>query len=186
VQMGKDRRFYLLPILALAAFFTAYSSPIACFVYGYMLAELYHARPKNLKYIATALFPLIVLGVTFINWHDNSFHLIVLATAMVFAGCFSPWLQAFFSNRLSHFLGVISFPLYLIHISIICSVSSRLYLYLTDNAYSAAASAWIVTISTIALAIGLAWLLVPVDRFSTRFSRKIGEKALSYAAFAQK
>ena len=138
VKGEKVRRVHLLPVIALGAFsLQSIAHPIACFVFGYLLAELYHAAPKNLKYYATALLPIVVLGVTFIHWHDNSFHLIVLAVAMIFAGCFSPWLQKFFSCRLSNFLGQISFPLYLIHICIICSFSSKLYLVMqTDNGYS--------------------------------------------------
>ena len=92
------------------------------------------------------------------------------------------WIGKFMSNRLSLVLGRLSFPLYLLHLPIICSLSSFLTLQLLARNWSPDAILALVTAVTLGASLGAAWLFAifveewllvvlrkRVNRFCSRF-----------------
>jgi peptidoglycan/LPS O-acetylase OafA/YrhL len=88
-----------------------------------------------------------------------------------------PPMRSFMSSRFSLFLGKISFPLYLVHESMIVAVGGRIYV--------GASSAWtmlLADLATVATSLLLAMAFVQVDNLGKVLSRKTGklfEKAVN-------
>lgn len=92
---------------------------------------------------------------------------------MIVLGCaMTPVAQSFLSNPVSRFLGNISFSLYLVHLLVICSLSSALFLAML-NLLPFAATVTIVAIATLLASIAGAWafqliverwMLAPIKR----------------------
>jgi peptidoglycan/LPS O-acetylase OafA/YrhL len=169
---------YFVPV-AFIVLFNLFNNPIiACFAIGYVLAELYVAYSLRLQskawvsWLATALFALPVVCSTFFRT-GHHFYLALLASALVLAVSFSNPLKHFFSNKVSRFLGRISFPLYLIHLPLICSFSSYLFLYLPTLGYGNQATANIIVATTVPLGLLIAWIFYPIETFSVKASKQI-------------
>lgn len=169
---------YLVPI-AFILLFNLFNNPIiACFAMGYLFAELYVAYSQRLEnkpwvsWVATALFAVPVICSTFYRT-GHHFYIALLASLLVLSVTFSGVLKHFFSNKVSRFLGRISFPLYLIHLPLICSFSSYLFLYLPAHGYSNQATANIIVATTVPLGLLIAWIFYPIETFSVRMSKFI-------------
>lgn len=177
----KRGKIHIVPLVLLSLYFLRFSELLACCIFGYALAEIYHRYRDEKRRIvgiaATALFFVPVVIVTFQDL-DRGRYMAVLATWLVACVMFSPPLKVFFSTRLSEFLGRISFPLYLVHILVICSFSSYLFLELPKHGFGHLALSNIILISTIALSLLLAWMLLPLERFSIFAARAISAKIL--------
>jgi peptidoglycan/LPS O-acetylase OafA/YrhL len=172
------RNFFTLPIAAAAGIFLLSAPSLACFIFGYVLAECYHSPLESNKLVqsaALAILP-IVIGVKTLFPYERTIDTFdaLLAAGMVFAVVFAPFYQRLFSSATSRFLGKISFPLYLVQIPLICSYSSFLFLRLGAQGMPAAKMAVIVIGSSMLLALLAAWLLLPVERFSIYFSGRAG------------
>lgn len=173
----KNHSFFI-PI-AFIVLFNLFNNPIiACFAIGYVLAELYVAYSERLQskawvsWLATALFTVPVIFSTLFRT-GHHLYLALLASALVIAVSFSSPLKRFFSNKVSRFLGRISFPLYLIHLPLICSFSSYLFLQLPLYGYSNQATANIIVATTVPLGLLIAWFAYPIETFSVNASKKI-------------
>ncbi|MCS4089991.1 acyltransferase [Rhizobium sp. BK176] len=169
-------------IIAVAAFLVCIKvAPIyACFFGGYLAAEARYsiAIRADWKWVVEllALLTFYSIGVvmTFARPGNEDFGaLALLATSLVFAVTFSRYLRSFFSNRLSSFLGRVSFPLYLFHIFVICSWSSYLFVWLPTTGLAVPAQMAINIVSTAAICLVCATALLPVEKFSVRYSKKI-------------
>lgn len=171
--------------LLLALAFLCSTPLYACFIMGYLIAELNRIFVGKITRKGSDIFLvcafLAVSGVAilrqFIEWGDFVTYdaaTCLIATALVTSVSFSSGLRAFFSNRLSKFLGRISFPLYLIQIIVICSWSSFLYLKMPVLGGSVVLAAVINLLTTISLCIGLSALLIPIERLSIFASKTLG------------
>jgi peptidoglycan/LPS O-acetylase OafA/YrhL len=169
---------YLVPI-AFIILFNLFNNPIiACFAIGYLFAELYVAYGQRLEnntwvnWLSTILFAVPVICSTFYRT-GHHFYIALLASLLVLSVTFSSVLKRFFSNKVSRFLGRISFPLYLIHLPLICSFSSYLFLYLPTQGYSNQATANIIVAATVPLGLLIAWFFYPIEIFSVKAAKKI-------------
>lgn len=79
-------------------------------------------------------------------------------------------IKLFFSNKISSFLGRISFPLYIVHVPVVCSCTSYFIVYFGDKYIE---RIFLLSFSTIVLSLFLAWLFYPVERFAVFSSAKI-------------
>jgi peptidoglycan/LPS O-acetylase OafA/YrhL len=154
----------------------------SCFLIGYVIAEI------NKKYDGDYLFSILktkkveilFLLIFFISatlstlFRDNDYVTCLFATFIVISVSFSKNLKSFCSNGLSNYLGRISFPLYLIQIPIICSLSSFLYLKLPTFGFDIVTSNLINLFSTIVISLISATLLLPIEKISVKYSKKIG------------
>ena len=177
---------YLVPI-AFIILFNLFNNPIiACFAVGYLLAELYVAYSRRLEdipwvsWLATVLFAVPVVCSTFYRT-GHHFYIALLASLLVLSVTFSKLLKHFFSNKVSRFLGKISFPLYLIHLPLICSFSSYLFLYLPTQGYGNQATANIIVATTVPLGLLIAWIFYPIETFSVKASKRISEWLMRFS-----
>ena len=85
------------------------------------------------------------------------------AALLIAAVVMSPGLQRLFQCRLSRFLGAISFPLYLSHVVVICSLGSWLALEMHDAGYSHDTLYVVVLVTCIVASLVLASLLWPIE-----------------------
>ena len=154
---------------------------LAYFFVGHILAALYfkaiHLQKsiKQLKEIVfSCLFFLIILFTAFRNEIANVYTDLFLSSMMVACVIWSPFLANFFQNKISRFLGKISFTLYLIHVPIYCSFSSYLLFYFdTHNIVSSTLVFSILIPLSIMLSIFGAYILYPLEKFAIIFNRKI-------------
>jgi peptidoglycan/LPS O-acetylase OafA/YrhL len=102
------------------------------------------------------------------NWHRS-----LLAFVIVIAISYATILRRVFSNALLLFIGKISFTLYLIQFTIICTLSAYLATQFRDHDYVNAISANLNLVITVALCIAVAYVLNPIDVYSIRFAKKI-------------
>lgn len=155
----------------------------AAFMMGYLLAELNKKfsmdkinmaiNPISFKYLIAFIFLVTVMSSALYRGSD---HLTLLyASLIVYSVSYSANLITFFSNKISHFLGLISFPLYLVQIPIICSWSSYLYLQLSLLKFDPILSMIINLTSTLLLCILASRLLLPVENIAIKYSKIIGK-----------
>ncbi|MDD1608682.1 MAG: acyltransferase [Methylococcaceae bacterium] len=180
----ENRKIYLFPLVAIVLYLLRNDTALACFIFGYFLAEVYFSYGhiiKKLKFIniiSTLLFIVPIIISTFYRPKDDKY-IVLLAFIVVLSITFSPLLKDFFSNALSKFLGRISFPLYLIHMIVISSWSSYLFLHLPLYGYEHQVIANITLATTIVLSIFLAWVFCPMEAFSVKASKYLAKKILS-------
>ncbi|MDB5478073.1 MAG: acyltransferase [Alphaproteobacteria bacterium] len=179
----KGRKIILVPILLACGFFFYYRPPLSCFIFGYFLAELYvrfrHLKNRWLNIAASLILPTLIWICTFHRPQDERI-MILIAVLIVAAATFSGPLKAIFSSRLSQFLGRMSFPLYLVHLLIICSWSCYWFLALPEMGFSSFAAANLIVFSTCVLSLLGAWLFAPVETFSVRLSRWIAARITKF------
>ena len=155
----------------------------SCFLIGYVIAEVnirYDSnyligllRIKNVELFCLLMFVVIAMLSTYFS--HNDYIECIFASSIVFLVSLSKNLKSFFSNKISNYLGRISFPLYLIHIPIICSFSSYLYLKLPALGMDVVTSNLINLFSTVLLCLTSATLLIPIEKLSVNYSKKIGK-----------
>jgi peptidoglycan/LPS O-acetylase OafA/YrhL len=109
------------------------------FFVGILISDLIAARRLGRGAIFAGAALLVIALVAAIMARSPHVHVTAFATiwgrnligAAIVAGCaMLPSAQAFLGNATSRFLGAVSFSLYIVHIPIICSLSSALYLAL--------------------------------------------------------
>lgn len=156
---------------------------LACFMVGYIIAELNTSFPPIKKtffnrgnLLFTCLFIATAILTTIFRQSDKL--TCILSGILVFSVSYSGILKGFFENKISHFLGKISFPLYLIQIPIICSWSSYLYIHPNKDILVPELNSLITGLSTICLCILPSISLLPIERISIQISKKIGGSLL--------
>lgn len=173
-ELGK--RWVLYAILC---YVTYRVHPIyTAFLVGLLLAEL-HASRLLMKHdtmvnrLSTIVFPGILLLATFLPGKDtNNYPGLFLIVSSLFVTCvlLNNSLTGFFSNRVSRWLGTISFPLYLIQAPVFFIVSLNLYNYVERSVPGAIA----INLATILIALALAPGLVFADVLGIKTARFIG------------
>lgn len=162
----------------------------ACFVAGLALAEWQRKTRDGHTIIDSTLvqralpwvFAAAAIGSAFVRGDDRI--TLLIAIAIVFSVCFSRGLKVFFSNRLSAFLGKISFPLYLVQILVLCSWSAYLCIHLPTLGWSQAQTSYFVILSSLIVCVVVSVCLLPLERFSVVCSKKMGGLVLSGARMA--
>jgi peptidoglycan/LPS O-acetylase OafA/YrhL len=154
----------------------------SCFLIGYLIAEVNRKYSGGIvsSFLNTKQNEIFFVSIFFISaalstyFRGNAYATCFFATCIVISVSFSRNLKSFFSNKLSKYLGRISFPLYLIQIPVICSFSSFLYLKFPTLGLGQVTANLINFFATVALALVVATLLLPVEKLSVTYSKKIG------------
>lgn len=174
--------------ISILAVFLWLTSPIySCFVLGYLIAEINFKyspitpqKTRTIEIISVIAFLSVILISTVARpGNDNDKYTVLMAAGLILSVCYSTRLRNFFTNSLSQFLGEISFPLYLIHIMVICSWSSYLFIKLPLLGLDELTSANINLISTTIICLLFAKILTPVEKYSIYSSKAISRKILS-------
>ncbi len=159
------------------------STPVlACFMFGYLIAEFNTEFPHPSKRDAFE-FPLVAVFFSVCVLSTGSHFqgdraLCLLASGIVATVSLSKTLRGLFSTRLSRFLGRISFPIYLIQIPVICSWSSYWFMKLPSLGFSNAAAIALNLSTTIMICLALSVALLPLDKFSISASKTLGRLLL--------
>lgn len=170
-------RTWILGVLVIVL--TFYEPFLALFVAGILIADLYgqiessQSRDLAGAILCTVGFVLILLPETWFN------PMYIGAAVCLTAGVafFAP-ARRLFDNRLGHFLGWISFPLYLVQAAIIYSFSVRGLDVLASFDFEPSAQRWIVGIATVPVAIFFATLFCPINDAAVILSRRFGSALL--------
>ncbi|TLX16804.1 acyltransferase [Rhizobium sp. MHM7A] len=156
---------------------------IACFFAGYLIADLnIYLAGRKWKGVNFAGIVLIVGASVLVSIFRPKTELYWAAIAILLVlGCtLSVTAKALLSSKIGKVLGKLSFPLYLSHIFVICSLTSFLYLELQKMGFGTKAAFLVnLTLSSIC-AFALAAALVPMETLVVSLSKKIG-KAIAAA-----
>jgi len=164
-------------IYAMAAAILLYlNSPLLPFIAGIVLADLFTrsiptgGRPSTVG--GLALFVAGILGSVHGHTFQGSGYLTALALCIVAGLTLCPPLRMLMESKVSVALGKISFPLYLTHVSVICSLSCSVFILATDRGIPVSVAAlytFAVSIPVIAL---VAVAFYPVESLSVSAARR--------------
>ncbi len=170
----KFRLFFPLVVAVTLLFFKPF---IACFIFGYLIAELNLRcleKSSKLISIASLLAFVSVVGIVTMSESLEDWIKCLLASALIISVSYSPVLKMAFTNSVMLFLGKISFALYLIQFIVICSLSAYIANQFRGHDFVNLIAASINLAITIAVCILFAYLLTPLDTYSIQISKKIG------------
>ncbi len=104
---------------------------------------------------------------------------LLAASAIVLAVTLSPGLQRSFANPLSRYLGSISFPLYLVHLPVLCSAGSLIFVVLLDSGTAPLAAKALTLAATATLSLCVAHLFRHIESASIMASRLFARRLQS-------
>ncbi|MFM0597992.1 acyltransferase family protein [Paraburkholderia dilworthii] len=161
-------------------------TPMLAFLLGMVAAEI--DRQRDAKDKAPHAMENIVgyIGISSVvafstfgrGWYDDPRALAFAAFVFVIAVMHVERAQRFFLNRVSQALGKISFPLYLTHMILICSLSSYLYVHWLATGMSKQAASNLMVASTLPAVFLLAWCFYPVESKAIALSRGFSDRLL--------
>jgi len=167
---------YVAPFMALFAPF------FICFIFGMVFGELRVAGTFNrlsahpaANFLSILALSGVVIGLTIapllgLAHIGIAQRLSVGAVVFLFAIYSSNWLQLVFDNRFAHFLGELSFPIYLVHFPIIVSLESYLVLRLFPDGIITRGPAYFIMLITLAACLLTARAFLHVERFAIKAS----------------
>lgn len=184
--INKNKRIIPIIVLFMSLIVLSYKNAhfagtLTCFLFGILLAYYLVWKNKDNKLPPSpslySIFHKIMLALIILWFYYSDFSFDIksnlIAVLIIFLVINSSYLQKMLSSKISIFLGKISFPLYLIHIPLIFSLTSFLIVkkYDPNNTLLIAAYLGI----TAAASIIAAWFLYPVEKFAVTFSHKVFE-----------
>lgn len=162
------------------------------FVCGICIAIFHHQPNKKIAKYVSFLSPIILGLVVYYSCSTmrggifglpamprNDTLNILVATAVVFVASCTPLVRNFFQNRLSRYLGSISFPLYLTHFLVLCSFSSFMLIKLQKMGFSPERSNVINCFASLFICILTAHLFRYIESFAIRTARKLSDLIMS-------
>lgn len=172
------RRFIIYLLVSIIAY--QLNTIYMAFLLGMVFAEIYicDARQKHLGKIgmlaALAIFPALVISWKLPTLSTTPFPVYLIASSLLcFGFIFNNNFSKLLSGKLSHFLGKISFPLYLVHAPIFYAFSAHLYQIAGSDPSDA--TKFLINIVTVVVAIFVAFLLIPVDQLGMTLSKKFSK-----------
>jgi peptidoglycan/LPS O-acetylase OafA/YrhL len=178
-------RWCLYPVFIIVAW--KCDSPYTAFAFGVLLCETFVAlgtrRLETSRGIIYGSLVCIALGLFLITFgrllYGHPGFLSLCGLLFVAGISLNPWLRLAFSARISRVLGKLSFPLYLVHLSVIGSLSSWLFLYLTSSG-AGSDTAVIITVALSVPALLLtAAAFYPIEAFAVNFSRMLSTRVMA-------
>jgi len=144
----------------------------ALFVAGILIADLFRnsSQLKNAGLVGATLCAAGLVMPVSINDMTHIFAATCLTAGVAF---FTP-IRRLFENRLSNFLGYISFPLYLVQATVIYSFSVRGLDLLASSGFEPPIQRWLVGAATIPVAVFFAVVFCPVNDIAVKMSRRLG------------
>ena len=173
IVRGWHARIIVFAGLALAL--TLWQSYFALFVGGILIADLFarlDAWPSASRYGAALCACGMILGLSLAPWFNAVY--IAVATLLVAGVAFCGPIRALFENRLSDFLGWMSYPLYLVQAPVVYAFSVNALHYLGSFGVADEPARWIVGLASVPVAILCAIAFCPVNDLAVRLSRKFG------------
>jgi peptidoglycan/LPS O-acetylase OafA/YrhL len=173
-----NKRIIIYPLLVYV--FMIINPLINAMIFGIILCDIYIS---NDKIFIGKLFTFISLALLFFTYsslisfyNENLLSIIVLKIALsifiIYLILYSKFLKEFFSNRFSKWLGSISFSMYLVHLLVLGSFSSWLFLLLASNNFNLDISAYITILLSILVVFITSVLFSPIDTYAIKIARK--------------
>ncbi|WP_265577145.1 acyltransferase family protein [Pseudomonas protegens] len=171
------------PVAALLALFFAWNQSFyLCFISGYLIAEVNKRFPldivaskiRSVEAISLLLLCFVVVFSYFVKGAPYNNYGSLIAIGVVLFVSYSKVASGLLSNSVSRFLGTISFPLYLIHVPVIFSMSCLMFVGFYKSGIDQIASIYLNIILTVVFCLVISSLLVPVERRTMRWSKNIG------------
>jgi peptidoglycan/LPS O-acetylase OafA/YrhL len=154
---------------------TLWQSFFALFVGGILIADLFAklGDAASIKRYGAALCLCgMILGLSLAAWFNAVY--IAVAMLLVAGVAFCAPIRALFENRLSDFLGWISYPLYLVQAPVVYAFSVNALHGLAGYGIADEPARWMVGAATVPVAILCAIAFCPVNDLAVRLSRKFG------------
>ncbi|CAK0776594.1 putative Acyltransferase family protein [uncultured Gammaproteobacteria bacterium] len=170
---------YGLACLILARF----NSHLIAFVFGVIFADIYQS-PALQRFRTTRLaagFALVMVSGAFLMatwlgvWFTEPPEMSSIAALLVLAVVICRPLADVFETNVSRFMGRISFPIYLIHLIVICSFSSWFYVAMADSGWSHDRSGFATLVVTVVVTLIGGVLFEPVERLSVLLARRFSD-----------
>ncbi len=164
------RSFVLLALLEIVV-----APTMACFTVGMIFSRLgvdgvfERARGSaRMQVLSAAVLILTALASAVANLHGARPERmgVAVATVLIGASFANRAVYGFCQNRISRFLGVLSFPLYLVHFAVIVSLTSSLILLAEARGMLDLTAALAIGGVSVAAVFGLAFLFTYVERFT--------------------
>jgi peptidoglycan/LPS O-acetylase OafA/YrhL len=152
-----------------------WQSYFALFVGGILMADLFtklDAWPAANRYGAALCICGMILGVSLAPWFNAVY--ISVAMLLVAGVAFCVPVRKLFENRLSDFLGWMSYPLYLVQAPVVYAFSVNALHYLSTSGVADTTARWIVGTASISVAVFCAIMFCPVNDLAVKLSRKFG------------
>lgn len=184
---GPTRGIQASLVAAFIAWSASIGSPLLAFFLGMALAFAAVNAPPNLKgqqfhwFGVTLLLGILAIAM-FRAAGGGPVALSMYAMAILASVQLSPLLQKFLSNSLSRHLGSLSFPLYLTHLLVFCSLSSYLVLAWSAEGQLAISSRISIALVSVGASLLAAICFRPVEGLAIRWSRRISRLATAIAA----
>jgi peptidoglycan/LPS O-acetylase OafA/YrhL len=173
---GRKRPYIILAVLACANFVHEVGGAVTCFALGAMMALAVRdgliPRLSNWLTVTGILLCLFLAG-NVVDLPNRNFWMPLLACAVVFLVLASTGPKAFFTSPLSHFLGRISFSLYLVHWIVIITLSSHLIVWFHAAGQLNVWTAGAISVASLLLSIAAATLFQPVEWLTAWVGRRI-------------
>jgi peptidoglycan/LPS O-acetylase OafA/YrhL len=193
----KSSLLLALGLIAIAAVLAAYANLVAflpdasliAFPIGVGLAAL---LPRGFEIPSTIAYPALLAALFFLGFSGASTGLYAVFNYPTFVAHFSdmhvigatiliaviethPPIRRVFSGRISQFLGELSFPIYLVHVLVICSIGSAVYLWLGGLGAILAVFIFSILVSLPLIAFNNCWLML----VNTATSSMVGVQPVS-------
>lgn len=161
--------------------FAVTGSPLSAFVAGVVLAEAYDSyaiqvirRSKTSLLLSLSM----IGGVWFVAAGERQIYasataISILGTVLVSAVVISEACTSALETRVSRLLGHLSFPLYLTHIVVLCTVAAPLGTWLIGEGASGYLVAFVETLVIAPLCLIVAWIFAPIESFSIASGKKL-------------
>lgn len=117
--------------IVIIAFFSVFDSMYGFFFAGIALADIYVRGWSSERFQKTLMVVFVVIF--FYPEVKHTWSQTFYCSAFVFCGLYSKPVRALFSSRIFRYLGKVSFSLYLVHMPIVISLQSYLFLTLTER-----------------------------------------------------
>lgn len=164
-------------------------SPIVAIAMGAVIANAtqfqWHARlmaMRGVSIVAGLLLLLALLCAAMRQDIGDSRLLALCSTGVVYAVLLAPCLRSALSSSLSRSLGELSFPLYLVHVPLMCSLMSYGYVRAVDSGF---ASPWVfgaIAAAGVALSLLAAIAFRPVEQLAIAAGRSLSRALMGAAA----
>ncbi len=170
-------RLVALAVLAMIAALCHFVSPwYVAFPAGVALAAVLPARPQTLQW--SILIPSLAITLYLFGAAESAYVDIFSSVILIMTiECATPRARRLISGPVSVFIGQLSFPLYLIHVPILCSVGAAAYLWAAGGTPSFQASLFAAFVTVVA-AIFAALPLVVFNNWWVRVVDDLTRRAL--------
>lgn len=158
-----------------------FDSSYSAFIAGVILAEVYdsatihrlQSSKRTLWLSFTMITVVFYVAVARRDLYATVTPISILGTVLVASVLISRTFIAAMEHSVSRQLGIISFPLYLTHIVVVCIVGARLGIWLTQHDCNGYALAAIEGLIVVPLCVAAAYFFLPIESLSVRAGRKL-------------